>query len=93
MAWLGYPGAMVLDVLAVLLCVAVFAATLLLLTAIFRMHVRRYDRLVATDLLDDWQMRLLLLDPASRERARLSPPPNVVAAMVALPAAGRRARR
>lgn len=74
--------------MAVLMTVIVFAATLLLLTAVFRAQVRRYNRVVATDLLDDWTMRLQLLDEAERQQALLSPPPNVVAAIVSLPAAG-----
>ena len=74
--------------MAVLLTVIVFAVALLLLAALFRAQVRRYNRVVATDLLDDWTMRLQQLDPADYERALLSPPPNVVAAMVSLPAAG-----
>jgi hypothetical protein len=39
--------------------------------------------------LDDWEQRLELLDDAERRRAELSPPTNVVAAMVSLPASGR----
>ena len=74
--------------MAVLMTVIVFAAALLLLAALFRAQVRRYNRVVATDLLDDWTMRLRLLDAADRERALQSPPPTVVAAMVSLPAAG-----
>ena len=74
--------------MAVLMTVIVFAVTLLLLAALFRAQVRRYNRAVATDLLDDWTTRLQLLDEAERERALLSPPPNVVAAIVNLPAAG-----
>ena len=58
--------------------VAVFAGGLGLLAALFRVQVRRYNRVVATDLLDDWTARLELLDPAERER--VSPPANVVAA-------------
>jgi hypothetical protein len=68
--------------------VVVFTAALLLLAALFRAQVRRYNRVVATDLPDDWTMRLRLLDAADRERAVQSPPPTVVAAMVSLPAAG-----
>jgi len=80
---------MVLDVLmAVLMSVTVFAGTLLMLAAIFRWQVRRYNKTVATDLLNDWKMQLELLDTEGRKRALLSPPPNVVAAMVSLPAAG-----
>ena len=33
--------------------------------------------------LDDWTARLELLDPAAREQALLSPPPDVVAAYLA----------
>jgi hypothetical protein len=78
---------MVQDVLvSVVIAVAVFAGTFGLLAALFRLQVRRYNRTVATDLLSDWTARLELLDPA--ERARVSPPPNVLAAMVALPAPG-----
>jgi hypothetical protein len=82
---------MVLDVLmAVVISVAAFAGTLLILAAIFRWQVRRYNKTVSTDLLNDWTMQLDLLDPADRKRALRSPPPNVVAAMVSLPAAGLR---
>ena len=84
-------GTLIQEVLmAVLITVIVFAVTLLLLAALFRAQVRRYNRVVATDLLDDWTMRLQLLDEAERERALLSPPPNVVAAIASLPAAGLR---
>jgi hypothetical protein len=69
--------------------VAVFAGGLGLLAALFRMQVRRYNRAVATDLLDDWTARLDLLAPA--DRARMSPPANVLAAMVTLPSPGLRA--
>ncbi len=75
-------------VMAVFLSVMAFAAALLLLAALFRAQVRRYNRVVATDLLDDWTMRLRLLDAADRERALKSPSPTVVAAMVSLPSAG-----
>ena len=68
--------------------VAVFAGGLGLLAALFRAQVRRYNRAVATDLLDDWKARLELLDPA--DRARMSPPADVLAAMVTLPAPGLR---
>ena len=81
---------MVSDVLAaVALSVVVFVATAAVLAAVFRAQVRRYNRTVATDLLSDWTARLELLDPAQRER--VSPPANVLAAMVALPAPGLRA--
>jgi hypothetical protein len=74
--------------MAVLMSVLTFAGTLLLLAALFRAQIRRYNRVVATDLLDEWTMRLRLLDAAERERAMQSPSPAVVAAMVSLPAAG-----
>ena len=81
---------MVADVLAAVgLSVVVFATTVGVLAAVFRAQVRRYNRVVATDLLSDWTARLELLDPAQRER--VSPPANVLAAMVALPAPGLRA--
>jgi hypothetical protein len=81
---------MVQDVLmAVVMAVVVFAGTLGLLAVLFRVQVRRYNRTVATDLLSDWTARLELLGPA--ERAQVSPPANVLAAMVALPAPGLRA--
>jgi len=82
---------MVLDVLiAVAMSVTVFAGTLVILAAIFRWQVRHYNKTVATDLLNDWTMQLDLLDPAGRKSALRSPPPDVVAAMVSLPAAGLR---
>ena len=77
--------------MAVLMTVIVFAVTLLLLAALFRAQVRRYNRVVTADLLDDWTTRLQLLDEAERERALESPPPNVIAAMVGLPPVGLRA--
>jgi hypothetical protein len=81
---------MVQDLLvAVVMSVVVFAGTLGALAALFRAQVRRYNRAVATDLLGDWTARLELLDPA--QRAQASPPANVLAAMVALPAPGLRA--
>ena len=71
-------------------CVVVFAGGLFALAALFRMQVRRYDRVVSAELLDDWHARLQLLDPAESERAALSPPANVLAAMVSLPGRGLR---
>lgn len=80
---------MVWDVLmAVLMCASAFAGALLLLAVLFRLQMRRYNRVVATELLDDWNLQLQLLDSESRQRALLSPPANVVAAMASLPAAG-----
>jgi hypothetical protein len=66
--------------------VAVFGATFSLLAMVFRAQVRRYNRAVATQVLDDWAGQLELLHPAERER--VSPPADVLAAMVALPAHG-----
>ena len=70
------------------LSVVVFAGTFGLLAALFRGQARRYNRAVATDLLNDWTARLELLDPA--ERKRVTPPPHVLAAMTGLPAPGSR---
>jgi hypothetical protein len=44
---------------------------------------------VATGLLNDWEMQLELLDDVERERARLEPPSEVLAAMATLPPTGR----
>jgi hypothetical protein len=74
----------------VLLSLAAFAGALALLAVIFRAQVRLYNRTVATDLLDDWQSQLELLTEDDRKRALADPPPNVVAAMVALPSRGLR---
>lgn len=79
------------DVLAIAVAAAVFVGGLFALAALFRTQVRRYNRTVSADLLDDWRAQLELLNPADRERAALSPPPNVLAAMVGLPAPGLRA--
>lgn len=43
---------------------------------------RRLDHLTADDVLTDWEIQLALLEPEQRELARLSPPAEVVAAMV-----------
>jgi hypothetical protein len=56
---------------------------------VYSWHARRFNATVANDLLDDWRQQLELLDGSERRRAQLSPPANVVAAMVALPAMGR----
>jgi hypothetical protein len=69
----------------ILLSLAAFAAALALLAVIIRAQVRWYNRTVATDLLDDWQSQLELLDEEDRRKALADPPPNVLAAMVALP--------
>ena len=74
----------------VVLSLASFAVTLGLLAVVIRAQVRRYNRTVATDLLDDWRARLELLDEDQRRTALAHPPANVVAAMVALPSPGLR---
>jgi hypothetical protein len=74
----------------VLLSLASFAAALTLLAVIYRAQVRWYDRTVATELLEDWRLQLELLDEEDRRKALADPPPNVVAAMVALPSRGLR---
>ena len=74
----------------VLLSLAAFAGALALLAVIYRAQVRLYNRTVATDLLDDWQSQLELLTEDDRRKALADPPPNVVAAMVALPSRGLR---
>ena len=73
-----------------LLSVAALAGALTLLAVIYRAQVRWYNRTVATDLLDDWHAQLELLDEEDRRRALMAPPPNVVAAMAALPSRGLR---
>jgi hypothetical protein len=79
--------------LGVLTAIALATVALLtgicLVAAIYRWQARRFNSSVANELLDDWEQRLELLDDAERKHARLSPPPNVVAAMVSLPAGGR----
>jgi len=80
---------MVRDVLgAAVMSGTVFAGTLGMLAVLCRAQARRYNRAVATDLLNDWTARLDLLDPA--ERQRVTPPVNVLAAMAGLPATGSR---
>jgi hypothetical protein len=74
----------------VLLSLAAFAGALTLLTVIYRVQVRWYNRTVATDLLNDWQAQLELLSEDDRRRALMAPPANVVAAMAALPSRGLR---
>jgi hypothetical protein len=74
----------------VLLSLAAFAAALAVLAVVIRAQVRWYNRTVATDLLNDWRLQLELLDEEGRRRALADPPPNVVAAMVALPSRGLR---
>jgi hypothetical protein len=69
----------------VLLSLTAFAVALGLVAVVIRAQVRRYNRTIATDLLDDWRTRLELLDADERRKALADPPPNVVAAMVALP--------
>jgi hypothetical protein len=81
---------MVRNMLAVGVSVVVLVVVSLVLVALFRAQVRHYERAVATDLLDDWQQQLELLDPRERERALQAPPANVVAAMAALPSRGLR---
>jgi hypothetical protein len=74
----------------VLLSLAAFAAALAVLAVVIRAQVRWYNRTVANDLLDDWRLQLELLDEEDRRKALADPPPNVVAAMVALPSRGLR---
>jgi hypothetical protein len=74
----------------VLLTLASFAGALALLAVIYRVQVRWYNRTIAADLLDDWRLQLELLDEEGRRKALADPPPNVVAAMVALPSRGLR---
>jgi hypothetical protein len=78
----GLVAAVVAAVVAALVGVALVAV-------VCRWHARRFNRVVANDLLDDWHRQLELLEPSERRRAELTPPANVVAAMVALPPAGR----
>lgn len=75
---------------AVLLVIAVLGGGIGLLAVLFRWQVRRFDRTAATDLLDDWQAQLELLDGEERRSAALAPPANVLAAMAALPGSGLR---
>jgi hypothetical protein len=79
--------------LGVVTAVALATAALLtgtgLVAVIYRWQARRFNSSVAKELLDDWEQRLELLDDAERRHAELSPPSNVVAAMVSLPVRGR----
>ena len=77
---------MVLVLAAVVLAIVAFGGALGLLAALFRLQVRRYNRRAAAELLDEWAAWLNALDP--NERARVSPPAKVLAAMAALPATG-----
>jgi hypothetical protein len=65
--------------MAIGVAVAGFGLTFMALALLFRAQVRRYNRIVATEVLDDWAARR---DPSS------TPPAEVVAAMVALPSPG-----
>jgi hypothetical protein len=73
---------------AILLTVAALAVAVSLLAVVYRAQVRRYNRAIATEFLNDWRLQVELMAPADRERALLSPPPNVLAAMASLPAKG-----
>jgi hypothetical protein len=74
----------------VALSVASFVAALGLIALVIRAQVRWFNRVAATDVLDDWQLQLELLSEEDRRKALESPPANVVAAMVALPSRGLR---
>ena len=65
--------------MAVLVATAVFGGTFGALAMLFRANVRRFNRAVATDVLNDW---------ATRWHAEAVPPPEVLVAMAALPAPG-----
>jgi hypothetical protein len=74
---------MVGDVLGVIAAViAVFGGTFGLLAVVFRAQVRRYDRTVARDRLDDWAAQQELATPGAL------PPAEVLGAMAALPSPG-----
>jgi hypothetical protein len=77
-------------VIAVLMSAGVLVTGSVLLFMVYRLQLRRYHRVIATDLLNDWHLQLELLDAQTREQARLSPPPNVLAAMALLPSRGLR---
>jgi hypothetical protein len=78
---------MVRDVLvAVAAVAAVFGGAFGLLAVVFRAQVRRYDRTVAVERLDDWAAQQELLEKSARERA--VPPAEILDAMAALPAPG-----
>jgi hypothetical protein len=74
----------------VLLTLAALAVAFTAVAVVIRAQVRWYNRAVATELLDDWRAQLELLTEEDRRRALASPPPDVVAAMVALPSRGLR---
>jgi hypothetical protein len=65
--------------LAIGIAVAGFGLTFLALALLFRAQVRRYNRIVATEVLDDW---------AARRGPSSTPPAEVLTAMVALPSRG-----
>lgn len=72
-------GLMMLEALA---SVAAVAVAMALLALVFRFHARRFDILVARDLLRSWENRLELLEPERRAHERMSPPAGVLDAMV-----------
>jgi hypothetical protein len=76
---------------AVLLCLTTMVGLVSLLFLVFRMQVRAYNCVVASDRLKDWELQLERLDPAERDRARATPPAAVLDAMLDLPSRGRRA--
>jgi hypothetical protein len=76
-------------VAAVLAALGAALAGVALVAVVCRWHARRFNGVVANDLLRDWEQQLELLHPSERRRAELTPPANVVAAMVALPSGGR----
>lgn len=69
-------------IFAVVLSLASMVATTAILSLIMFSGLRRLDNLTADDVLQDWDMQLALLAPEQREQARLTPPAEVVSAMV-----------
>jgi hypothetical protein len=72
---------------AIAASVTVFAGVVAALAVLFRAQVRRYDRTVAEEFLTDWTNRIEL---TGGDEGAATPPANVLAAMVALPAPGLR---
>jgi hypothetical protein len=67
------------ELMIAVVAVVTFGGTFAALAALFRAQVRRFNRSVATEVLDDW---------AVRRGPDAVPPAEVLAAMTALPARG-----
>ena len=67
---------------ALIVTFAALAVLVAVVVGVMLLSGRRFDNLTADDVLTDWEMQLALLEPEQREHARLTPPIEVVAAMV-----------